>query len=71
MTFSPPPPALPPTPPPQRGMVRNPADGVRLSNGANKNFVYDNVMEYNTFYAIYSCEGFSISKAVLLTRNSI
>lgn len=33
-------------------------DGIRFSNGANKNNVYDNVMDSSTFYAVYTCEDF-------------
>ena len=39
-------------------MKPNSTDGIRFSNGANKNNVYDNVMDNNVFYAVYSCEGF-------------
>lgn len=39
-------------------MVRNATDGIRFSNGANKNHVYDNVMEDNELYAVYTCECF-------------
>lgn len=53
--------SLPPSLPSSsfHGMAWTPTtDGIRFSNGANKNNVYDNVMDGNTLYAVYTCEEF-------------